>query len=390
MGFAFRTIVALGLMGLSAFSVADGGDVPVDSARGNYEGADNIHWYMQDTLDFNKWDEEPSEAQRVVRIEECNTEDPSRSCNGLLFQAVDIYAENDLEGVPSFESHKQAIVNLHILVDDTIDYAWRYALKQVRDTNRAFKNSLVPITLMVSAIESVDMESRFGSNIDDVFDAAWDAREELTATNEADIVAVFMATDRAVEDDEGFVTDGLGSVPIYYGINVAVTVSDDSNVFAHEIGHNFGLVHDIATLEDNDEDATSAFVEGGLGYVDPETECGTLMSYANCVVPLFSSPLIKVRPNGSEENVPLGSDTENAQEALKASRWMVALSNEVVHQPDDSSARAGSPSAVRRSAGPITGFEARVPDIRDRALSLGDLPPNVQRLRRAAGHLAPK
>ncbi len=35
----------------------EGGDVPIDSARGSYEGAENIHWYMQDTLNSQTFEQ---------------------------------------------------------------------------------------------------------------------------------------------------------------------------------------------------------------------------------------------------------------------------------------------------------------------------------------------
>ena len=54
----------------------EGGDVPIDSARGSYEGAENIHWYMQDTLNSQTF-----EQGLVFTAEEyqCNTSDVSRS-----------------------------------------------------------------------------------------------------------------------------------------------------------------------------------------------------------------------------------------------------------------------------------------------------------------------
>jgi len=54
----------------------EGGDVPIDSARSSYEGAENIHWYMQDTLNSQTF-----EQGLVFTAEEyqCNTSDVSRS-----------------------------------------------------------------------------------------------------------------------------------------------------------------------------------------------------------------------------------------------------------------------------------------------------------------------
>ena len=68
-------ISALFLLNMSQ-SLADGGEVPIDSARGSYEGAENIHWYMQDTLNSQTF-----EQGLVFTAEEyqCNTSDVSRS-----------------------------------------------------------------------------------------------------------------------------------------------------------------------------------------------------------------------------------------------------------------------------------------------------------------------
>ena len=54
----------------------EGGDVPIDSARGSYQGAENIHWSMQDTLNSQTF-----EQGLVFTAEEyqCNTSDVSRS-----------------------------------------------------------------------------------------------------------------------------------------------------------------------------------------------------------------------------------------------------------------------------------------------------------------------
>jgi|SaaInlStandDraft_1057018.scaffolds.fasta_scaffold20628_2 hypothetical protein len=54
----------------------EGGDVPIDSARGSYEGAENIHWYKQVTLNSQTF-----EQGLVFTAEEyqCNTSDVSRS-----------------------------------------------------------------------------------------------------------------------------------------------------------------------------------------------------------------------------------------------------------------------------------------------------------------------
>lgn len=75
-------ISALFLLNMSQ-SLADGGDVPIeggcvpiDSARGSYQGAENIHWSMQDTLNSQTF-----EQGLVFTAEEyqCNTSDVSRS-----------------------------------------------------------------------------------------------------------------------------------------------------------------------------------------------------------------------------------------------------------------------------------------------------------------------
>ena len=54
----------------------EGGDVPIDSARGSYEGAENIHWYMQDTLNSQTFEQG---LVFTAREYQCNTSDVSRS-----------------------------------------------------------------------------------------------------------------------------------------------------------------------------------------------------------------------------------------------------------------------------------------------------------------------
>jgi len=325
-----------------------GGDVPIDSDRGAYEGADNIHWYMQDSLDYQKLKVDPPFSWDYVGFDVCNEIGTFVTCNDLALGFIEDYENVGLEGIDLLSSEQQVTVNLMVQVDDSIDFAWRYALSHVRQVNRIFRQSRVPVTLLVSDIQSVDMRNRYGSDIEQVFDVASSSLEEMTRENEADIVLVLMSPDLAVEDDDGFITCGLGSLPYYYTINLSVVTCDDpdSTILAHEIGHNFGLIHDIATRED-DLDADPGFAFGGEGFLDTESGCGTIMSYADCIIPIFSNPRLKItRDNG--DDVYWGSDSVNAKKALEAAMWMVALGNEVVHQDQSSSAFEGQTALVKK------------------------------------------
>jgi hypothetical protein len=325
-----------------------GGDVPIDSDRGAYEGADNIHWYMQDSLDYQKLKVDPPFSWEYVGFDVCNEMDSFTSCNDLALGFIEDYKNLGLQGIDLLSSEQQVTVNLMVQVDDSIAFAWRYALSHIRQVNRIFRQSRVPVTLLVSEIQSVDIRKRYGSDIEQVFDTAASTLEDMTRENEADIVLILMNPDLAVEDGDGFITCGLGSLPYYYTINLSVVTCEDtdSTILAHEIGHNFGLVHDATTRED-DLDFDPSFASGGEGFLDTESGCGTIMSYSDCIIPIFSNPKLKItRDNGDE--VYWGNDSVNAKQALEAAMWMIALGNEVVHGDQSSNASQGQAAQVKK------------------------------------------
>jgi hypothetical protein len=108
-------ICALSLVSINQ-SIADGGDVPIDGARGSCEGAENIHWYMQDSLNSNTFEQA---TPNLAGCYQCNHLDERYTCDGdALKQPIAIYKQNS-----------RAWIKVAVLVDSRIEYSYRFALK---------------------------------------------------------------------------------------------------------------------------------------------------------------------------------------------------------------------------------------------------------------------
>lgn len=323
-----------------------GGDVDISSPRGNYTGAENIHWYMQETLDYNIW---ASEFDWDLYPFQCNEQNQALSCAGQPLPY----------DLPLFRSLGAAPVAVYMEVDEAIPFGWRYALKQVRDVNRAFARSGIRVRLFVAGIDSVDTGARYNNSVFTAYDTAWARRLEKTRASEADVIIIFMNPETVVE--EAVDVAGLGSISPGFGIQVAVTADTDAMTLAHEIGHNLGLGHTA--------DSTTALplIENGVGMVDPISGCSTIMgsgSNARCFYPWFSSPdtLFEVRG----QLVTFGSARANSVEAANELAWMLALGHEVDAELDVvSPTAANTPTKQLFRADSVNAASANTPDIPD-------------------------
>ena len=347
---AFK-IIGIILLSVPNSLLADGGDVPIDSLRGNYEGADNIHWYMQDTLNWNIFKTDPI-FHAVPTF--CNEDDESRSCSG----------EGLRRNVPLATSPQPSIINLYIKVDERIPFPWRYANHQVRETNRILRRSGIRARLMISEIRAVDIVGLYGDVLDDIWDKNLASRYRDTADNEADIVAVL------VKENDQHDYCGIGSMGLWADIQVIVVACSGGFTFAHEIGHTLGLAHDI------DSEGVDPLIRNGRGYVDetfddlcvtvPAT-AGTVMSYADCRVPYFSNPDLALSIGSHDEYVVWGDEDADSVTAANETVVMISLANEVQHDSDiksfdlKSHSTSVSTASHYRSAVGVSGYEGGRP-----------------------------
>ena len=325
---AYRLLCLLLIVSSRVFAV--GGDAPIDSARGNYEGADNIHWYMQDTLQYEQWSADPP---LIPLPEICNRQSQSTACHGESTRWPLILRSSDAP----------APIAVQLEIDDRIDFAWRYALKQIRDVNRMLSGSGIGARLFVSDISSVNVVNRYNDSIEDAFNLNVENRSAKTRDNRADIIITVFSPDASGASSSSDLpesctigTQGPGNQGPGPDIQVIVSACANSIDLAHQLGHALGLSHEPA-----DANAEAPFVATGRGFVDQDSGIGTVMSTASLRAPLFSSAFNVVRrsdvdPSGvaSSSAIVLGSAASNSVDAANSTVWAVALANETVHDPE--------------------------------------------------------
>ncbi len=149
--------------------------------------------------------------------------------------------------------------------------------------------------------------------------------KEMTATNEADIViAMFKKTPDYPVDFCGAVNFFDLSVTLDMGVIVA-NCGYDTDTVAHEFGHALGIDYS----RDIPSEALS-FIESAHGYVDPVTGYGSVMSYQENMLPLFSSPNALFTVDGQQ--LALRGEDANAVSAANEVVFWVSISNEFVHR----------------------------------------------------------
>jgi hypothetical protein len=195
----------------------------------------------------------------------------------------------------------------------------------VQHTNSAYTNSEVAITLNLVHTVQVshpDSGSNDGTRLNGLTNGTGTGLSNLASlrnTHGADIVALVRSFESThggcgiawiggsgvtnIADDDAFgyalVSDGS-----YQSGNS--TVFCTLGTFAHELGHNMGLVHDRANA--NGAGATLY----AYGYTIPSTNIGDTMSYAQQEAVAFSSPSVRCNTSGS----PLVCSTNASGSAL--------------------------------------------------------------------------
>lgn len=231
------------------------------------------------------------------------------SCNGLYVK----------EDIMLYNRVGQQTIRVGFFVDDRLTINLRPVYWQIQQTNVAFLKSGVNIKIEPAFVQTINISNYYQK---DAVRLAYDLSDwentypfsdytNLVHEHQADFVHVMLDSREdwnicgAGWSYTGKITAGLTAC---YGPSDFATADPERKtsteyILAHELGHQFGLQHDI------ENSTNEPFIEGGYGFQVNE-KYGTIMSYAETRVPYFSSPKLKVN------NEIYGDKTANAVSAL--------------------------------------------------------------------------
>jgi len=235
------------------------------------------------------------------------------TCNGLESRDTNymIYNHPDIQ-----------VVRIGLFLDDRINDRLGYFTEFQRLlTNNIFRKSGVNIRIEYAFIQRIDIGSYYENDIRDVYYGleAWEYAypfaefANLPHKHRADFIHLFL--DNRVDWNGCGVAKKfsassqypVGLTACYSNRDVAAWDPDQKTsteyIFAHELGHQFGLEHDKPNA------TNIPLIEEGYGLQVGDTY-GTVMSYAKTRVPYYSSNKIQV--NG----VKYGNKNANAVRAL--------------------------------------------------------------------------
>lgn len=301
----FQKTVLMLLVLFPAISFSDGGEIPLNSPAGKVcdNCSDNIHWYQQESLKAERWREDPPFIHDPVI---CNLDDKTIGCSGY-----ELSGPREL-----YEFVGLVYVMVYIEVDDRIKEPWRFALQKIRRATQTFQRSGVPVQFVVAGIKTVDNGDKAMQTI---LNDLRSRTNEITEETGADLIMGLLPPSNLIFGPT-FKYCGLASVGRGYAWpNVSVTACYDRYTLEHEIGHNFGLMHDSGAVGGG---GTNPFLYVGRGYIPPTGDRGTIMAYADKRVPFFSSPKVEV------DGVVYGSEDHDAVSALNDALGNVAMAHE--------------------------------------------------------------
>jgi hypothetical protein len=233
---------------------------------------------------------------------------------------TDIKVENGLYSIPGEPPVSVAIVLHPNWYTD--NEPWRRAIDWLRQAEQMFRNSGVPIRFIINHIET-DPDMPDGKRA--AFDYV-DVRDYYK--HEVDLVIILLPH---------YYGDGLCGIAQLGRVEWSVVLKSASGcsptTLAHELGHNFGLVHD---WEENKYDLeTNLFGVSNRGYCESgisgdSSSCGngTIMAYSSGRMPFFANRKYTYKGKA------LGDETHDAVEFLNIIKTTRSLAYELSVQQD--------------------------------------------------------
>jgi hypothetical protein len=290
-------VLCTAIMLVSLAASAAPGNVSINSPPGKVceDCADNIHWYQQESIRSLRYAQNPPDMPQPFI---CNEADRKVSCSGRDMSPYELYKFPGL-----------VYVMLYIEVDADINNPWRFALNQVRKLNNTFQLSGVPVQFIVTEIKTVEWD---GSSMVAQLNDLQGRMDEISRRNGADLGMKLLPDYFNTWRYCGVAKVGTTSWP-----RASVTGCYSNNMtLAHEVGHNFGLRHDVGD---------DTVIQGGVGYRLPEDNTrGTIMTYAEKRIPFFSNP------NTKYDGLIWGSEEANAAAVLNDTLGNIAMAHETM------------------------------------------------------------
>jgi len=259
----YRFILPLLLaLPLSNTAHSEAGMIPMDSPPGEIGGRG--HWYSLRTMKGSDYWEDPA----------INTSIKSNE-NGTYSIAGEAPISLALVLHPDWYPNEEP---------------WRQAINWIREAEQIFRNSGVPIRFIIEDI------------------SVW---EDMPDTKEAAYHSMTPRTDIHADMTVGLMPHysfdpycGIASLGKYnyYGGSIRSVSGCSVFTLAHELGHNFGLLHDF---KDADSGERGYCIRGNSGDFDSCNK-GTIMAYAASRVPFFSNK------NFTYDDRPLGDESHDA------------------------------------------------------------------------------
>jgi hypothetical protein len=177
---------------------------------------------------------------------------------------------------------------------------WRRAIDWVRQAEQMYRNSGVSLRFVINHIDTWD-------EMPDSKEAALRAMDETEYTEYGPDLLIMLMPHYFADPLCGIAQ--LGD-PKYYG-GILKSVSGCSPItLAHELGHNFGLLHDFDSIRFDDIVRRGYCYKGVSGDADTCNR-GTIMAYSTYRTPFFANREYTV--DGGD---PIGDETHDAVEYL--------------------------------------------------------------------------